>query len=140
MADGSRGMFHYTDMPTVPLSAKISLENRVAIESKFQAATPGGHLYLISLSPDVSGAALLKCTEAAFESGSRFLAYTSNYSSCSACNYTSVGMTPKCSKCGSDRVTYLGRSSYGMLPFNLWPEAKRRGVEKRVAYSLSATS
>ena len=104
------------------------------MESKFQTATPGGHLNLVCTSPESSGAALMKMSENALESGCKFLTYTSNYSACSACNHTDPGVTPKCSKCGSDNLVYLGRSSSGMLPFNLWPEAKKRSVEKRVAY------
>ncbi len=137
VADGSRGLFYYTDLPTVPLTAKMAIDARLAIESKFQAASPGGHLNMVCISPDSTTAALLKLTEAAFESGCKFLAYTSNYSACGVCNQTDLGITPKCSNCGSDKITHLGRSSYGLLPFSLWPEAKKRSVERRVAYSIA---
>ena len=136
VADGSRGLFYYTDMPTVPLSTKVPIENRFLIESKFQSATPGGHLDLICTSPDSEDAAvLMKMTQAATESACKFLTYTSNYSACGACNQADHGILPKCSRCGSDNLVYIGRSSSGMLPFSLWPEAKRRSVEKRVVYS-----
>jgi anaerobic ribonucleoside-triphosphate reductase len=79
----------------------------------------------------------MRLTEKAFDSGCKFLVYTSNYSACSVCNHTDPGITPKCSKCGSDKITYLGRSSYGLLPFSLWPEAKRRSAERRVSYTVS---
>ncbi len=136
VADGSRGLFYYTDMPTIPLTTKVSIESRMSIESKFQSAMPGGHLNIVCVAPDSTGAALQELTQGALESGCRFLAYTSNYSACSACNQTDSGITPKCSRCGSDKLTYLGRSSYGLLPFSLWPEAKKRSAEKRIAYSL----
>jgi ribonucleoside-triphosphate reductase len=137
VADGTRGLFYYTDMPTLSLTAKMSIENRMSIESKFQSAMPGGHLNIICISPDTAAAALVKSTEAAFEGGCKFLVYTSNYSTCSMCNQTDPGIVPKCSKCGSDQLTYLGRSSYGLLPFSLWPEAKKRSVERRITYSLA---
>lgn len=137
VAEGAKGLLHYTDLPTIPLTTKIAPDNRLSIESKFQAATPGGHLNLVCVTPDSTASALLKLTEAAFESGCKFLAYTSNYSACSVCNHTDVGITPKCSNCGSDKITHLGRSSYGLLPFSLWPEAKRKSVERRVAYTIA---
>jgi len=137
VADGSRGLFYYTDMPTIPLTTKIPIDTRISTESKLQAALPGGHLNVLCVAQDsASGPALLTMTDKAFESGVRFLAYSSNYSACEACNHTDPGIEPKCSKCGSDRLTYLGRPSYGLLPFNLWPEAKRRSIERRIEYSL----
>jgi len=137
VADGSRGSFHYTDIPTIPLTAKIPIEDRISLESKFQLATPGGHLNVICTIPEsTQGTAILKLTELALGSGCKFLTYTSDYSACTMCNNTESGIAPKCSKCGSDRLTYIGRSSYGLLPFNLWPEAKKKTVEKRVAYSV----
>lgn len=141
VADGSRGVFYYTDMPTIPLTAKIPIDARLSLESKLQAVLPGGHLNLLCISPgSANGAALSKLTTSAMESGTRLLAYTGNYSACEACNHTDAGITPKCSKCGSDRLTYLGRSSYGFLPFSLWPEAKRRSIERRSEYSLTAAT
>jgi len=141
VADGSRGAFYYTDMPTIPLTSKISVDARLSVESKLQASLPGGHLNLLCISPNsASGSSLLKLTASALESGMRFLAYTGNYSACEACNHTDAGITPKCSKCGSDKLTYLGRSSYGLLPFSLWPEAKRRSVGHRSEYSLTLAS
>jgi anaerobic ribonucleoside-triphosphate reductase len=138
VADGSRGLFHYTDMPTVPLTAKVPIEIRLRIESKFQSATPGGHLSVICTAPDSSGSGLLKTTEAAFQAGCKFLTYTSNYSACTACGNTDRGTGPKCGKCGSDKLTYIGRASYGLLPFNLWPESKRRNADKRIEYTLAS--
>ncbi len=138
VADGSRGLFHYTDMPAVPLTAKVPIEVRLRIESKFQSATPGGHLSVICTAPDSSGSGLLKTTEAAFQAGCKFLTYTSNYSACTICGNTDRGTGPKCGKCGSDKLTYIGRASYGLLPFNLWPESKRRSVDKRIEYTLAS--
>jgi anaerobic ribonucleoside-triphosphate reductase len=137
VADGSRGVFYYTDMPTVPLTAKVPIENRLGIESKFQSAMLGGHLNIICTAPGSTGLGLLKTTEAAFQAGCKFLTYTSNYSACTVCSNTDAGTAPKCGKCGSDKLTYIGRASYGLLPFNLWPESKRRSVDKRVEYALT---
>jgi ribonucleoside-triphosphate reductase len=136
--DGSRVPLFYTDVPTIPLSMKVPIESRISIESRFQSLTPGGHLNVICISTGSDPGALLKLTERALGAGCKFLTYSSNYSACSVCNQTDSGVNPKCSKCGSDRLTYLGRSSYGILPFGLWPDAKRRGVDRRVTYAVTA--
>jgi anaerobic ribonucleoside-triphosphate reductase len=136
VGEGSRSLLYYTDLPTLSLTTKIPLEIRLNIESRFQALTPGGHLNLVCVAPDSQAAGLSRLTSNAFESGCRLLTYTSNYSACTVCTNTDPGIVPKCSKCGSDKVTYLGRASYGLLPFSLWPEAKRRSVERRVAYPV----
>lgn len=137
VADGSRGLFYYTDLPTIPLTTKMAIDSRLDLESRFQSATPGGHLSLVCISPDSTAPALMRLTAKAFDSGCKFLVYTSNYSACSVCNHTDPGITPKCSNCESDKITHLGRSSYGLLPFSLWPEAKKRSVERRVSYTVS---
>lgn len=137
VADGSRGTLHYTDLPTIPLTIKTTIENRILAESRFQSLMPGGHLNVVCVSPEsVNGTALLKWSEKALESQCKFMTYTGDYSACAACNHLEFGIVPKCAKCGSDNLTYLGRSSYGLLPFNLWPEAKRKSVSDRIAYSL----
>ena len=138
VADGSRGLLYYTDLPSIPLTTKMAIDSRLDMESRFQSATPGGHLTLVCISPESTAPALLKLTERAFEYGCKFLTYTANYSVCSACNHTDLGITPKCSNCGSDKTTHLGRSSYSLLPFTLWPEAKKRSVDRRISYTVAS--
>ncbi|HUK28331.1 MAG TPA: anaerobic ribonucleoside-triphosphate reductase [Candidatus Acidoferrales bacterium] len=135
--DGSRVPVYYTDLPTIPLTTKAPLDSRINIEPKFQSLMPGGHLNVICISLDTKPDGLMKLTERALASNCKFLTYSSNYSVCNACNQTELGISPKCGRCGSDRLTYLGRSSYGILPFSLWPEAKRRAVERRVDYAVT---
>ncbi len=135
IAEGSRGPLYYSDMPTIPLSTKITCENRIMTEAQLQAVIPGGHLNVLCVTPNCSASDLAGFTRSALASGCQFQTYSGNYSSCNACNDTEPGVVPRCSKCGSDQLTYLGRSSYGLLPFNLWPEGKRRNVEKRITYS-----
>jgi anaerobic ribonucleoside-triphosphate reductase len=135
IADGSRGPPYYSDMPTVPLSTKIPMESRISIEAQIQAAMHGGHLNVVCVAPTSSIPSLVSYTRSALLSGCKFQTYTGNYTSCNACNETEQGIVPRCSKCGSDKLTYIGRSSYGLMPFSLWPEGKRRSVEKRITYS-----
>ena len=134
IADGNRGPLHYSDMPTIPLSAKTSIENRISLESQLQQVMPGGHLNVLCVASPSPASSLENLTRNALFSGSKFQTYTRNYSSCNVCNETESGIVPRCSKCGSDKLTHLGRSSYGLIPFNLWPESKRRNVEARISY------
>jgi ribonucleoside-triphosphate reductase len=138
VADGSRGLLYYGDLPTISLTTKMAIDSRLDMESRFQSATPGGHLSVVCVSSDSTAPALLKLTERAFEYGCKFLTYTANYSACSVCNHTDLGITPKCSNCGSDKIAHLGRSSYGLLPFTLWPEAKRKSAERRISYTIAS--
>ncbi|MGA3108299.1 MAG: anaerobic ribonucleoside-triphosphate reductase [Candidatus Bathyarchaeia archaeon] len=138
--DSGRGPIFYTDLPTLPLSMNASLESRITIETKFQSATPGGHLNVICISGESRPIDLLNLTERALGAGCKFLTYSSNYSTCNICGRTDIGINPKCNQCGSDRLTYLGRSSYGLLPFSLWPEAKRKSVDDRVVYTVGTSN
>jgi ribonucleoside-triphosphate reductase len=138
--DSGRGPIFYTDLPTLPLSMNASLESRITIETKFQSATPGGHLNVICISGESRPIDLLNLTERALGAGCKFLTYSSNYSTCNICGRTDIGINPKCNQCGSYRLTYLGRASYGLLPFSLWPEAKRKSVDDRVVYTVGTSN
>jgi ribonucleoside-triphosphate reductase len=135
IANGPRGPPYYSDMPTIPLSSRISIENRILGESQIQSAVAGGHLNVVCVEPTCTAQNLVEFTKNAMVSGARFQTYTANYSLCHICNDIEKGIIPKCSKCGSDKLIYLGRSSYGLIPFNLWPEGKRKNVETRIRYS-----
>jgi len=138
IAEGARGLSYYSDLPTIPLSAKISVENRIELEAKFQSALQGGHLNLICIAPGTTSRALFKLTQHSSEAGCKFQTYTSNYTSCSICNQTDTGIIPRCPRCGSDRLVYTGRSSYEILPFNLWPEEKQKNADNRTLYELQS--
>jgi ribonucleoside-triphosphate reductase len=134
--DGGRGPNYYMDMPTIPLSTDLPLGARMSLEARFQSVIPGGHLNSICISNDSPPAALFRLTERSLTLGCKFITYSSNYSVCGVCGQTAKGVQPKCAKCGSDKLSYLGRASSGLLPFSLWPEAKRRNVERRVVYNV----
>ena len=138
VVEGVRGHPYYNDMPTLPLSSKVSIDERVELESKFQEALTGGHLAPICLTPlEHSAEALVKLTGNICEKGLQFFTYTNNYSYCRKCDESFIGVLPKCSVCGSSTLTYYGRSSAIFTPLTLWNDAKRRALDKRVCYSLS---
>jgi len=134
--EATRGPNYYVDLPTIPFSSEIPISARMTIESKFQSVLPGGHLNVVCISDDSQPKALLRLTEKALSLGCKFLTYSSNYSTCTICGQTDKGVQPKCSKCGSDRLSHLGRASSNLLPFSLWPDAKRRNVDRRFAYRV----
>jgi len=127
---------YYTDLPGVPLTSKISIEERMAVEASLQASTPGGHLAVISVGPGITAENLMGLTSEARKNGIRSLAYSRIYSFCKTCNQIVSGMVPSCTKCASDNVTHYGRSSATYIPLTLWPEGKKRAMEATV-YSLT---
>ncbi|WP_455284483.1 anaerobic ribonucleoside-triphosphate reductase [[Eubacterium] cellulosolvens] len=136
-AQGGRNYPFYTDLPGVPLTSKIPLSERLAVEGILQASTLGGHLATISVDSKVTSEALMSLTHEAAESGLRFIAYSRVYSFCKNCNRIINGLVSTCDACASDNVTHYGRASSTYIPLALWPEGKRRAIEKRTIYSLS---
>jgi ribonucleoside-triphosphate reductase len=136
-AQGGRNHPFYTDLPGVPLTSKIPLSERFAIEGMLQASTPGGHLAAISVDSKITGDGLLSLTRQAAASGLRFITYSGLYSFCKNCNRIASGLASTCSACASDNVTHYGRLSSTYVPLALWPEGKRRAVEKRTVHALS---
>jgi ribonucleoside-triphosphate reductase len=135
-ADGGRSYRYYTDLPGLPLTAKTPLEERLVVEGVLQSLTPGGHLAIISVDPNASAENLVNLTSRASRAKVRFLAHSRVYSFCRNCNQITIGMPPSCTSCASDNVTHYGRSSAIYLPLTLWPEGKRRAIERRAVYSL----
>jgi ribonucleoside-triphosphate reductase len=135
-AQGSRNHPFYTDLPGVPLTSKVSLNERLAVEGMIQASTPGGHLATISVDPKASADAVLSLTRQAAGNGLRFITYSGFYSFCKNCNRIINGIVTSCSACASDNITHYGRSSSTYIPLTLWPEGKRRTIEKRTVYSI----
>jgi ribonucleoside-triphosphate reductase len=137
VTEGVRDYPYYTDLFTVPLSAKIGLRERIVLESKLQASVPGGHLASICLAPtEQDPKKLLNLTEQMLSDRLRFFTYTSSCSHCRSCNRTFLGMSSTCPQCGSTNLSLFGRSSATYSPMELWPEAKRRDVESRTLYSI----
>jgi anaerobic ribonucleoside-triphosphate reductase len=136
--EGIRDYPYYTDLFVVPLAAKIDLHQRIALESKFQEQSLGGHLTPIYLAPkEQDPKELLQLTEQACQNHMRFFTYTTNFSYCRRCNKTSLGIASKCPSCGATNLITFGRSSATYTPLTLWAESKRRDIESRTMYSLS---
>jgi anaerobic ribonucleoside-triphosphate reductase len=131
-AHGGRSYPYYTDLPSIPLTSEIPVDERLTVEASLQSLTPGGHLTTISVDPKASPEGLLDLTSQAIKSGIRFLAYSRVYSFCRNCNQIVTGLAPSCSTCASDNITHYGRSSAIYVPLTLWPEGKKRTIERTV--------
>jgi ribonucleoside-triphosphate reductase len=137
VTEGVRDYPYYTDLFTVPLSSKIGLQERILLEGRFQAVTPGGHLASICLAPTGQDPRkLMSLTEQALSERLLFFTYTSTCSYCRRCNKTFLGMKSTCPECSSTNLSLIGRSSAVYAPLELWSEAKRRDVESRTLYSV----
>jgi ribonucleoside-triphosphate reductase len=136
-AQGGRNYPFYTDLPGVPLTSKILLGERFAIEGVLQALAPGGHLATISVDSKTTAEALLSMTREATANNLRFITYSRMYSFCKNCNRITGGLVTSCSSCASDNIAHYGRSSSTYVPLGLWPEGKKRTIEKRAVYSTS---
>ncbi|MEM3003736.1 MAG: anaerobic ribonucleoside-triphosphate reductase [Candidatus Bathyarchaeia archaeon] len=137
VTEGVRDYPYYTDLFTVPLSSRIGLHERILLEGRFQAVTPGGHLASICLAPTGQDPRkLLSLTEQALSDRLLFFTYTATCSHCRRCNKTFLGMKSTCPECSSTNLSLLGRPSALYAPLELWSEAKRRDVESRTLYSV----
>jgi len=121
----------------VPLTSKIPFAERLSIEATLQSLTPGGHLALISIDSKGTADALVSLTYEAADNGLRFITYSGVYSFCKNCNRVMGGLVTSCNSCASDNVTHYGRSAATYVPLGLWPEGKKRTIEKRTTYSIS---
>ena len=137
IVEGTRTHPCYTDLATLPPSAKLSLLDRAKVESKFQTATYGGHLLPVHLAPkEHDSKTIRKLTSELLSEKVQSFAYSNSFSYCRSCRDYVVGIVSKCPKCDSTLITHVGRCSATYEPFALWPEAKRRTVEKRVCYPI----
>jgi len=134
-AQGGRNHPFYTDLPGVPLTSKMALSERLAIEGMLQTSMPGGHLATISVD-SVTPEALMSLENEASAKGLKFVTYSRAYSFCKNCNRIINGLVSICGTCASENIAHYGRSSATYVPLALWREGKRRTVEKRAAYSL----
>ena len=136
-SQGGRAYPFYTDMPSVPLTSKMRLNERLTVEGKIQSMTPGGHLATICLDAKSTAESLLSLTHEASKNGVVFTTYSRSYSFCKNCGRVVGGILSSCSSCSSDNVTQYDRSSFAYTPLALWPEGQRRYVGRRTAYSLT---
>jgi len=127
---GSKKNPYYTDAPVVPLAQKMSLSSRGSVEGEFQRMLDGGSLLPLRLGPKVDVANLSRVARDLGEAGVKSFTYSSVRSQCQGCGHSEHGILSRCKSCGSDELTVLGRYSGRPVPMELWPESRRRDLER----------
>ncbi|MDH5769663.1 MAG: anaerobic ribonucleoside-triphosphate reductase [Candidatus Bathyarchaeota archaeon] len=136
---GTKEAPYYTDLVAIPLEAKVSLEDRLQIESELHPLTLGGHLSIIELEePERDPENLLKMTKKICRSHNiGVFTYTRSFSYCKRCRRGFGGHPQKCPNCKStNSLTYYSRQSAKYKPIKYWTAAKKATIGKRVRYSV----
>jgi ribonucleoside-triphosphate reductase len=136
VTEGVKNHPYYTDVPIIPFTSKIPLNERLEIESKFQALINGGSLSVIALTPtEHANEALLRLSKEICSKNIKFFTYSKDFSYCINCDKTFYGILVKCPLCGSIDIEQWGHSSSAYKPLKIWPQAKKFIINKRVQYS-----
>jgi len=138
-AQGTKESPYYTDLVVIPLEAKVSLRDRLKIESELHPLTLDGHLSLIELEePEQDPENLLKMTRRiCLSKNIGAFAYTRSFSHCKKCRRVFGGHPQKCPDCKSaNSLTYYCRQSAKYKPLKYWTAAKKATIGKRVRYRV----
>ncbi|MEM2225739.1 MAG: anaerobic ribonucleoside-triphosphate reductase [Candidatus Bathyarchaeia archaeon] len=136
--EGPKKHPRYTDVPTMPLTLKISLKERAESEAMFQKALPGGHFLQICLDPGEKGTkGLCGFVESASGFDLRFFAFGRSLTYCGACAKSFLGIFSKCPACEGGDVEVFAMESSEYIPLRLWNDATKRELGRRVLYLLS---
>lgn len=136
---GTKEAPYYTDLVAIPLEAKVSLEDRLQIESELHPLTLGGHLSIIELEePERDPENLLNMTKKICHSHKMgAFTYTRSFSYCKKCQRVFGGHQKKCPNCKStNSLTYYSRQSAKYKPIKYWTDAKKATISKRVRYRV----
>ncbi len=126
---------YYSDIPLIPLSRKVDLNQRVEAEASMQKILDGGYLALLPLKKvDVN--ALFDFNDLVFNSGCKSYTYTMELSHCRSCRSISHGFLSTCPKCGADRPTHLGRATALLQPTAMWPQSKAKSSVNWIYHRL----
>jgi ribonucleoside-triphosphate reductase len=137
VARGARSAPYYTDRVTIPLEAKITLQERLAIESRFHPLLLGGHLSLIEIEETTPEALLRLSRKICQTSTIGAYAFSRSLSYCFNCQRSFTKHVSKCPKCESERALYQhNRFSNKYLPLKWGPVGKRRAQGERVRYRV----
>jgi anaerobic ribonucleoside-triphosphate reductase len=102
-AKGTKEQPFYTDLVTLPVRAKIALDELLRIQEKIQRLTPGGHLTVIQIEEDEPNPEKLLTLTRRLTSENKIGLYTfsRSFSYCGHCGKVVSGQPVKCPFCGS---------------------------------------
>ncbi|TMI54532.1 hypothetical protein E6H15_05860 [Candidatus Bathyarchaeota archaeon] len=134
---GSKRYPYYNDVPGIPLTQKVPMTTRAAVEGELQRVFDGGSLLPLMGGARVDKSALLKASRQLEEAGVRYFTFTSFYSRCRRCYNTSKGVQARCDKCGFEHLTILSKLGGRMLPLDMLSEARKRDLDHIIPYDFS---
>ncbi len=134
---GSKKYPYYNDVPAIPLTQKLPMTTRAAVEGELQRVFDGGSLLPLMGGARVDKSALLKASRQLGEAGVRYFTFTSFYSRCRRCYNTSKGVQARCDKCGFEHLTILAKLGGRMLPLDMLSEARKRDLDHIIPYDFS---
>ena len=137
LTQGTRYYPYYTDMITIPLESDISLTERLRLEGCFHPLLTGGHLSLIEIeetTPDT----LLKLTQDISKTNNiGAYTFTRSLGYCLKCQKVFHFFAKKCPECKAvNSFINYSRLSSKYMPIEMWPQAKRENIDKRISYRL----
>ena len=138
---GDNGANYYTNSSHVPVSADISLVDKIKIEEQYHPITPGGHIFHAFMGESYSDPqSLMSLTnKIAHKSDIGFWAYSSALSFCLKCKTLMKGLSNKCPTCGEsedvewyDRITgYVQQVGHAKSANGGWNAGKRQELVDR---------
>jgi ribonucleoside-triphosphate reductase len=134
---GSKKYPYYTDVPAMPFGQKIPLSTRINVEGEIQKLLDGGSMLPLRIGTDADSEIVGRATRQVAQAGVKYFTYTSMVSVCQQCHHPHNGIRTRCENCGSDHLTVLGRYSGRRVPVDMWPEARRKDLEKLAASDLN---
>ncbi|MBS7614495.1 helix-turn-helix domain-containing protein [Candidatus Bathyarchaeota archaeon] len=109
---GGRENPYYTSMTAIPLEANLPLDDLLSLESRFEALTPGSHLFKIPLGESEADAETLFATTQRIAKNHKigFYTFDRTLTYCNKCEKTFFRELTKCPICGSvNAVTRFSR-------------------------------
>ena len=134
---GSKRYPYYTDVPVIPLTQRTPVSERASLEGEVQRFLDGGTILPIVLGEKTEISGLTKTSQLLAESGVKHFTYSKILSRCQSCYRVDTGVRAKCSNCNSDKLTIVAKYAGRLVPLDLWTEARRKDLERFVAYDLA---
>lgn len=126
----------YMDVPLIPLTQSIPIQNRLNIEANFNKQLRGGSISVLPIKKVKSIEKLMKITESSLEKGLNYLVYARPFSHCQSCYNTFKDFLPICPHCRSDNISHISRISGMLKPTSQWSSIRLKESKKWRYYNL----
>jgi len=124
---------YYTNSSHLYVGASLTPRERIEMEGRFHPLIPSDaitHVFLGAGRP--AGTVLARFLEAAFrETACTQVAFTPEFTSCSACGRTRRGLFERCPDCGADAVEGITRITQYVTGISSWNKGKLAELRDR---------